>query len=299
MGTDDSESYEHERPSHHVRVNPFWMDEVEVTNAQFKEFVDATAYETVAERQPTWDEIRKQVPPDTPKPPDSLLVAGSLVFYTPKDPVMLNDYSQWWRWQKGADWMHPEGPASTLDGKWDHPVVHIAFEDAQAFAKWKGKRLPTEAEWEFASRGGKQDERFSWGNELSPQGKMMANTFQGSFPMVNLKEDGFDSTSPVRSFPPNGYGLYDMIGNVWEWTTDLYDVDYFKRLSKNAVSENPKGPEKSFDPNEPYAIKHVTKGGSFLCASNYCSNYRPSARQGTAFDSGQSHRGFRCVKDVD
>ncbi len=299
MGTDEEESYPHEQPAHHVKVKAFWIDETEVTNQQFKEFVDATDYITVAEKKPTWEELKKQVPPGTPKPPDSVLVAGSLVFNPPKNPVSLDDYTQWWQWRKGVDWKHPEGPASTLEGRSNHPVVHIAYDDALAYATWKGKRLPTEAEWEFASRGGNEQQRYSWGNEVTPQGKLMANTFQGSFPVVNLTEDGFGSTSPVKSFPPNNYGLYDMIGNVWEWTSDWYDINYFKTLSRNAVTDNPQGPGKSFDPNEPYAMKRVTKGGSFLCATDYCTNYRPSARQGTAFDSGQSHIGFRCVKDVE
>jgi len=299
MGTNEAESYDHERPAHRVRLKAFWIDETEVTNQQFKEFADATGYVTVAEKKPEWEELQKQVPPGTPRPPDSVLVAGSLVFHPPKEPVMLNDYTQWWRWENGVSWKHPEGPGSTLDEKWSHPVVHIAFDDAQAYATWKGKRLPTEAEWEFASRGGVEQQRYSWGNEVTPQGKLMANTFQGSFPVADLREDGFGSTSPVKSFPPNSYGLYDMIGNVWEWTSDWYDVDYFKKLSKNAVTENPPGPDKPFDANDPYALKRVTKGGSFLCASNYCTNYRPSARQGSAFDSGQSHIGFRCVKDVE
>ncbi|HZI25755.1 MAG TPA: formylglycine-generating enzyme family protein [Chryseolinea sp.] len=298
MGTDEQESYAHERPAHHVKVKAFWIDETEVTNQQFKEFVDATGYITVAEKKPTWEELKKQVPPGTPKPHDSVLVAGSLVFDPPANPVSLDDYTQWWKWEKGVDWKHPEGPASTLEGRENHPVVHIAYDDALAYVKWKGKRLPTEAEWEFASRGGNEQQRYSWGNEVTPQGKLMANTFQGSFPVMNLREDGFGATSPVKSFPPNNYGLYDMIGNVWEWTSDWYDVNYFRTLSKS-LANNPLGPDKPFDPNEPYAMKRVTKGGSFLCANDYCTNYRPSARQGTAFDSGQSHIGFRCVKDVE
>ena len=298
MGTDEEDSYDHERPAHRVSVNSFWIDETEVTNAQFEEFVKATGYVTIAERKPDWEEIRKQVPPGTPRPPDSLMEAGSLVFHTPTVPVILNDYSQWWKWKKGVDWKHPSGPESDLSGKSNHPVVHVAYDDALAFAKWKGKRLPTEAEWEFASRGGKQQERYAWGEEVTTQGKFMANTFQGSFPLKNLSEDGFESTSPVKSFPPNNYGLYDMIGNVWEWTSDWYDANYFKALSKNAITNNPQGPEKPFDPQDIYAMKRVTKGGSFLCASNYCVNYRPTARQATAFDSGQSHIGFRCVKDT-
>jgi sulfatase modifying factor 1 len=297
MGTDEPDTYEHERPAHNVRVKGFWMDETEVTNEQFRVFTEATNYITVAERKPEWKDLQKQLPPYTPKPPDSLLVPGALVFDAPSGTVMLNDLSLWWKWTKGADWKHPDGPQSNLDGKWQHPVVHIAYEDAAAYATWAGKRLPTEAEWEFASRGGKQQTRYSWGNEVTPGGKLMANTFQGSFPSSNLKEDGFEGSAPVKSFPPNEYGLYDMIGNVWEWTSDWHDPNYYTTLSQNAVTLNPHGPAKSFDPNEPYAQKRVTKGGSFLCANNYCLNYRPSARQGTAFDSGQSHIGFRCVKD--
>jgi formylglycine-generating enzyme required for sulfatase activity len=297
MGTDDPESYDHERPAHRVEVSGFWMDETEVTNAQFKAFTDATNYITVAERKPDWEQLRKELPPGTPKPADSVLVAGSLTFNAPAEAVMLNDYSQWWKWKPGADWKHPEGQDSNLEGRWNHPVIHVAYEDALAYAQWAGKRLPTEAEWEFASRGGKEQERYGWGSEVTPQGKFMANTFQGSFPNNNLKEDGFESSSPVKSFPPNAYGLYDIIGNVWEWTSDWYDVNYFKTLSTANVTRNPLGPEKPYDPNEPYAQKRVTKGGSFLCASNYCVNYRPSARQGTAFDSGTSNVGFRCVKD--
>jgi formylglycine-generating enzyme required for sulfatase activity len=299
MGTNDAESYEHERPAHRVRVKGFLMDETEITNAQFREFVDATGYVTVAGRKPSWEELSKQLPPGTPRPADSILVAGSVVFRAPSAPVMLNDYSQWWKWEKGVSWQHPEGAGSDLDGKWDHPVVHIAYEDAEAFAKWKNKRLPTEAEWEFASRGGRVQQTYSWGSEVTPEGKFMANTFQGSFPVRNLIEDGFEATAPVRTFPANEYGLYDMIGNVWEWTSDWYDATYFQMLAKtNAVSDDPQGPERTYDPLDPYAMKRVTKGGSFLCASNYCVNYRPSARQATSFDSGQSHIGFRCVKDV-
>ena len=300
MGTDDEESYDHERPAHRVKVKTFWIDETEVTNKQFDEFVQATGYVTVAERKPSWEDLKVQLPPGTPPPPDSILVPGSLVFFQPEHPVTLNDYSQWWKWEKGANWKHPEGVGSTLEGKWNHPVVHMAYEDAAAYCDWAKKRLPTEAEWEYASQGKNQkQQRYSWGSELAPNGKLMANTFQGSFPMRNLKEDGFETTSPVKSFPPNDFGLYDMIGNVWEWTSDWYDVNYFQTLSRNALSDNPKGPDKPNDPLEPYSRKRVTKGGSFLCASNYCTNYRPTARQGTSFDSGQSHLGFRCVRDAE
>jgi sulfatase modifying factor 1 len=209
----------------------------------------------------------------------------------------MNDYSQWWKWTPGADWRHPDGPDSNIKGKDNHPVVHVAYEDVMAYCQWVGKRLPTEAEWEFASRGGADQERYSWGNEFNPKGKWMANTFQGSFPVRNLVDDGFEKSSPVKSFEHNEYGLYDMIGNVWEWTSDWYDAKYFQSLAAGGIAVNPRGPEKPFDPNEPYSMKRVTKGGSYLCASNYCVNYRPSARQGTSFDSGMSNVGFRCVSD--
>ncbi len=297
MGTDDAEAYDHERPAHQVRVSGFWMDETEVTNEQFAAFVGATGYITVAERKPSWEDLKKQSPPNTPPPPDSLLVPGSLVFIPPSEPVTLNDYTQWWHWVAGASWKHPEGPGSDLEGRMQHPVVHIAYEDAAAYCEWADKRLPTEAEWEFASRGGVEQQRYAWGNTVKVNGRYMANTFQGSFPNRNLEEDGFERLSPVRSFPANAYGLYDMIGNVWEWTSDWYHVDYFKQLARAPLTVDPKGPEKSWDPFEPYAIKRVSKGGSFLCSDEYCVNYRPSARQGTAFDSGMSNLGFRCVRD--
>lgn len=289
MGTNSKESYEHERPAHLVKVNSFWMDTTEVTNAQFKMFVEATDYKTIAERKPDWEELKKQLPEGTPKPPDSVLVAGSLVFQPPAGFVSLHDYSQWWVWTTGADWQNPEGPATTIEARWNHPVVHIAYEDAKAYCNWIGKRLPTEAEWEFAARVSE--------DETQSENKPSANYFQGSFPVRNLLEDGFDRTAPVGSFEPNQNGLYDMIGNVWEWTSDLYNINYFATLPANRVTENPVGPEVSYDPAEPGITKYVTKGGSFLCASNYCSNYRTTARQGTAFDSGMSNVGFRCVKN--
>jgi formylglycine-generating enzyme len=294
MGTDEEESYAAEKPAHRVKVDGFWMDVTEVTNEQFKEFVDATHYITVAERVPEWDELKKQLPPDAKKPAMAF-AAGSLTFTPPSYSVSLDDYTQWWSWTPGASWQHPEGKGSNLDGRWKHPVVHVAYDDAVAYAKWAGKRLPTEAEWEFASRGGRDSKRYSWGDDYKPQGKFMANTFQGVFPGKNDGEDGFPGTSPVKSFPPNSYGLYDMIGNAWEWTNDYFNVNYYAELAKSPLSVNPQGADKPYDPREPYAVKRVTRGGSFLCATTYCVNFRPSARQGTAFDSGMSHVSFRCV----
>ncbi|MBL0745807.1 formylglycine-generating enzyme family protein [Chryseolinea lacunae] len=287
MGTDDPEAPPHEHPAHRVQVHAFWMDETEVTNAQFDAFVKATKYVTVAERPLVWEELQKELPSGTPPMADSLLRAGTIIFNPPDHPVLLNDISQWWQWKVGANWKAPEGPGTDLHGRWDHPVIHIAYEDAEAYARWANKRLPTEAEWEFASSVERK--------QPNAANSVLANTFQGSFPFKDLGEDGFAGTAPVKSFPANSFGLYDMIGNVWEWTQDWYDPRYFKELTHAAVTKDPNGPVQSFDPAEPYIPKRVTKGGSFLCSSNYCSNYRTSARQGSAVDSGQSHIGFRCV----
>lgn len=295
MGTDDPESYEAERPAHRVRVDGFWMDATEVTNAQFRKFVEETGYITTAEKKPQWEEMKKVLPPGTPKPNDDLLVPGSLTFTPPTYAISLDDYSQWWSWTKGADWKHPEGPGSNIDGKDNYPVVHVSYDDAVAYSKWAGKRLPTEAEWEFASRGAREGQRYSWGNEFKPAGKFMANTFQGTFPSRNESEDGFAGAAPVRSYEPNDFGLYDIIGNCWEWTSDYYDISYYATLAKSGLAVNPKGPAKTNDPREPFSNKRVTRGGSFLCASDYCVNFRPSARQGSAYDTGMSHIGFRCV----
>ena len=295
MGSNAS-GYPIEGPAHRVQVNDFYIDKTEVTNREFREFVEHTGYVTTAEHAPTWEELKEQLPPGTP-PPDSPLAAGSVVYVQPDTSVhSMSDYSQWWKWVEGANWRSPEGPGSNLENRWDHPVVHIALKDAQAYCSWKGKRLPTEAEWEYASRGGKDGLPFSWGTEVQPEGKFMANTFQGAFPVRDLVLDGFNGTAPVKSFPPNAYGVYDMIGNVWEWTSDYYDATYYASLP-NTLVENPTGSTKSFDPQEPHAKKYVIKGGSYLCADNYCSNYRPSARQAAAFDSGTSNLGFRCVRN--
>jgi formylglycine-generating enzyme len=296
MGTNDADAHEAEKPAVNVAVNGFWMDETEVTNAQFEEFVKATGYLTLAERPIDWEELKKQLPPGTPKPDDSDLLPGSLVFSPPARPVPLTDISQWWIWTTGADWRHPEGPKSSIEGKENHPVVHIAFEDAEAYAKWAGKRLPSEFEWEFAARGGVNGKRFAWGDELTPEGKFLANTFQGNFPNRNEGADGFIGTSPAKAFPANSFGLYDMIGNVWELTSDWYDALKLARLAGHAPKLDA-GMNPCYNPNNPYAMERVIKGGSFLCAPNYCVNYRPSARQGHAFDSGTSNVGFRLVKD--
>ncbi|HEX5034095.1 MAG TPA: formylglycine-generating enzyme family protein [bacterium] len=299
MGTDDPRSMPNERPAHRVKVDGFWIDEHPVTNAEFQKFVEATGYLTTAERKPDWEELKKQVPPGTPKPPEEMLVAGSLVYSPPDQAVPLNNLANWWRWVPGADWRHPEGPGSDLKGREGHPVVQVSWDDAMAYAKWIGKRLPTEAEWEIAARGGLAGKRYAWGDEFMPGGHHMANTFQGEFPHRAKTEDGYLGTSPVGVFPANGYGLFDMAGNVWQWTSDWYRVDTFQEQASQGHCENPQGPEKSFDPADPYAPKRVVKGGSFLCHVSYCESYRPSARRGTPPDTGSSHTGFRLVKPVE
>jgi formylglycine-generating enzyme len=295
MGTDDVSSFPNERPAHGVHVAGFWIDDHDVTNAEFAKFVEATGYVTTAERKPDWEELKKELPPDTPKPDDSKLVAGSLVFTPTARPVPLDDLSAWWHWIPGACWRHPEGPGSSIEGRANHPVVQVSWYDAVAYAKWAGKRLPTEAEWEFAARGGLEGKRYVWGDEFRPGGKYLANTWQGLFPVTNTAEDGFVGTSPVKSFPPNGYGLYDMAGNVWQWCSDWYRVDAFTELASKNVCRDPAGPNESWDPADPYTPKRVVKGGSFLCNPSYCASYRPSARRGTPPDTGSSHTGFRCV----
>jgi formylglycine-generating enzyme required for sulfatase activity len=299
MGTDDPNSMPNERPAHRVKVDGFWMDITTVTNAQFHEFVAATGYKTIAERKPDWEELKKQVPPGTPKPDDSLLVPGSLVFTPPNHPVDLRDMTGWWVWKPGADWQHPSGPESNIEGKDNYPVVQVAWDDAVAYAVWAGKRLPTEAEWEFAARGGLEKARFAWGDEFRPNGQWMCNTFTGHFPDRNTKEDGYEGVAPVKSFPPSQYGLYEISGNVWQWCSDWFRSDVHEQTSKTTQGccANPKGPLESLDIHDPYAPKRVIKGGSFMCNPSYCESYRPSARRGTPPDTGSSHVGFRCVKD--
>ena len=297
MGGDNKQAADDEYPKHKVSVNGFWIDVTEVTNAQFAKFIKATGYITTAERKPDWNELKKQVPPGTPKPDDSLLVAASLVFKQPGRSVPLNDYSQWWVWKKGADWRHPHGPGSNIKGKDNYPVVHVSWFDAVTYCKWAGKRLPTEAEWEWAARGGLQNNIYPWGNENVDAGQPKANTWQGSFPNQNTVRDKFFYTAPVASFKPNGYGLYDMAGNVWEWCADYYNNKYYSTINKPNGVSNPKGPANSYDPDEPYAKKRVIRGGSFLCNDSYCSGYRVARRMKSTEDSGMEHLGFRCVQD--
>jgi sulfatase modifying factor 1 len=298
MGTDDPDSMANERPAHRVRVDGFWMDATDVTNAAFRRFVEATNYVTTAERKPDWEEMKKQLPPGTPKPADDQLVPGSLVFTPTPGPVPFDDLSRWWRWVPGASWRHPEGPDSNLDGKDDHPVVQVSWEDAAAYARWAGKRLPTEAEWEHAARGGLEGKRFVWGDEFRPGGQYRANTYQGEFPVRDTAADGYAGTSPVKAFPPNGYGLYDMAGNVWQWCSDWYRADAHEQGARQGCCANPAGPRDCWDPTNPYAPERVIKGGSFLCSPAYCESYRPSARRGTPPDTGSSHIGFRCVRSA-
>jgi formylglycine-generating enzyme required for sulfatase activity len=290
MGSD--KHYPEEKPTHLVRVDPFWMDTHAVTNAQFTEFVDATGYPTIAEQLLNLE--------DYPGANPEVAVPGALVFRMTDGRVDLTDVRQWWHYVPGASWRRPEGPGTNLSGREDHPVVHVSFADAEAYAAWAGKRLPTEAEWEFAARGGLDAAEFVWGDAFMPGGKHMANTWQGPFPWRNFAADGFERTAPVGSYPPNGYGLYDMAGNVWEWTTDWYAARHPDAAAKPCcVPDNPRGApmEGSYDPRTPqFRIgRKVVKGGSFLCAPNYCRRYRPASRQPQMIDSAMSHIGFRCV----
>jgi len=276
------------RPVHRVAVDGFWMDETEVTNAQFAEFVEATGYVTVAERKPKAE--------DFPGAPPETLVPGAIVFTPPPGPVPLDNMLAWWRYEPGASWRHPEGPSSDLKGRERFPVVQVAYEDAEAYAKWAGKRLPTEAEWEFAARGGMAGKRFAWGDNLLPEGKWMANIYQGNFPVKDLGDDGFAGAAPVGSFPANGYGLRDMAGNVWEWCADWYRADYYEQLAKTGVARNPHGPANSLDPQEPGVPKRVQRGGSFLCSEQYCARYLVGSRGKGEPSSASNHLGFRCVR---
>jgi sulfatase modifying factor 1 len=279
------------RPIHRVYVDGFWMDKTDVTNEEFARFVKATGYVTIAERKPRAE--------DFPGAPPENLVAGAVVFSPPDHAVPLNDHYQWWSYVKGANWRHPEGPASSLNGREKYPVVDVAYADALAYAKWAGKRLPTEAEWEFAARGGLAGKRYPWGDEFQPGGKWMANTHQGHFPDKDTGADGYVGIAPVAEFPPNGYGLYDMAGNVWQWTSDWYRPDYYQQLAATGgVARNPQGPAASYDPAEPNDKKKVHRGGSFLCTDQYCSRYVVGTRGKGEVSTGTNHLGFRCVKTV-
>jgi len=285
-----SEAFADARPIHRVSVDPIFMDTHEVTNAEFAAFVEATGYATIAEQKPTAEEF--------PGVPEDQLVAGSLVFTPPPKGSNPSQYVQWWRWQPGADWQHPYGPDSNIEGKGDWPVVHVAWEDAAAYAKWAGKRLPTEAEWEFAARGGQSGELYAWGNQWHPEGSAMANTFQGTFPTENTAGDGFTRLAPVGQYPANPFGLQDMAGNVWEWCADWYHYSYYQMLGSDQVHENPAGPDQSFDPTEPGMRKKVQRGGSFLCTDQYCSRYMVGSRGRGEWRTGSDHVGFRCVRDA-
>jgi formylglycine-generating enzyme len=307
MGSDHQLSQRNERPTHRVKVNGLWMDRTHVTNDQFAAFVQATNYKTTAEKTPDWETIRVQLPPGTPKPPVSALVPGAMVFIGTNAPVNLRDYSQWWHYVPGANWQHPQGPNSNIESKGNHPATQLSYEDVMAYAKWTGKRLPTEAEWEFAARGGLNQATFAWGNEFIPDGKRLANTWdlkKSPFPVVSPKAGGAIGTLPVGTFPENGYGLFDMTGNAWQWVADSYRADYFLIQAKengSKIIDNPKGPSNSFDPTgygfPANAPKKTIRGGSFLCNEDYCLSYRPSARRGNDPYTAMSHIGFRLVKD--
>jgi formylglycine-generating enzyme len=295
MGSDAEYAGEQERPAHRVRLDGFFIDETDVTNAQFRAFVEATGYVTTAERKPTLDEIMVHSMPGTEPPREEDLVPGSVVFQAPEKAVDLKDVRLWQHWVPGADWRHPLGPGSNIDGLDDHPVVHVSWYDADAYAKWAGKRLPTEAEWEYAARGGLENKKYVWGDEAFSEERPQCNNFQGDFPHGNRASDGFARTSPVKTFSPNGYGLYDMAGNVWQWCGDWFLPDAYQRDAHRGTVENPIGPAHSFDPLE-RSPERVHRGGSFLCCVGYCFNYRPSARMGCTPDTGMSHLGFRCVR---
>jgi formylglycine-generating enzyme len=284
MGSNDP-AFADSQPLHEVEVSGFWMDEHEVTNAEFARFVAATGYKTVAERELN--------PADYPGVPADKLVPGSGVFTPPAQQVSLDNPLQWWSYVPGAYWRHPAGPGSSIEGRPNDPVVQVCYEDAVAYARWAGKRLPTEAEWEYAAQGGKGQQPYYWGEELKPDGRWVANIYQGDFPEKNSAEDGFTGVAPVKSYPGNGYGLYDLDGNVWEWCADFYRPDYYA----HSPAKNPRGPKDSYDPYEPGVIKRVQRGGSFLCSDQYCTRYKPGSRGKGEPTSASNNLGFRCVQD--
>lgn len=284
-----------EKPAHRVTVDGFFMDITEVTNKQFKEFVEQTKYVTIAEREIDWEEIKKQLPPNTPKLHDSILQPGSLIFNKKVTAVVnMNNYSQWWTWKIGANWKHPSGPDSTIEEKDDFPVVHVAYQDAIAYCRWANRALPTEAQWESAAQGNNTTSIFTWGNDDTILNSY-ANTWQGDFPTKNNSKDGFEFIAPIKSYPPNSIGLFDMTGNVWEITSDFFNVNYYNDITTSKPLLNPKGAEASYNPINPYQIERVIKGGSFLCHASYCASYRISAKMGVTIDSGSDHVGFRTV----
>ncbi|MBP0630532.1 formylglycine-generating enzyme family protein [Cupriavidus sp. AcVe19-1a] len=301
MGSSSERARQNERPAHKVRLKGFWMDQFHVTNREFSAFVRATGYVTTAERRPSWESLRAQMPLGTPRLPDSALVPGGVVFVGTNKPVSLADYSRWWRYVAGASWRHPAGPGSTIEGKDEHPVVQVSYEDVLAYAKWMGKRLPTEAEWEYAARGGLEQATYAWGNLLKPDGKTMGKTWDEGkqvFPVQSQSPKILPGTAPVGLYPANGYSLHDMAGNAWQWVADWYRADAFARqASASKVAVDPAGPSDSFDPDgiRPDAPKRVIRGGSFLCSEAYCEGYRISARQGQDPYSSSSNIGFRLV----
>jgi sulfatase modifying factor 1 len=302
MGGDSLLAKANERPAHKVRVHGFWMDRAPVTNAQFAAFVAATSYVSTAERPPSWETLTAQLPAGSPKPPDDALVPGGMVFVGTERPVNLNDYTQWWQYVPGANWRHPEGPGSSIGDKDDYPVVQVSYDDALTYARWAGKRLPTEAEWEFAARGGLNQATYTWGNEFAPGRHKMANVWEGSaqpFPVIEPHSQTRLGRSQVCTFPRNGYGLCDMAGNVWQWVADWYRADAFKIEAQRPEPVDPQGPSDSYDTDDPStptnAPKRVTRGGSFLCNQSYCMSYRVSARQGSDPDTSTSHIGIRLV----
>jgi sulfatase modifying factor 1 len=298
MGSNSPLARNNEKPAHKVKIDSFWMDQTDVTNAEFAKFIQATGYVTTAERKPDWETLKVQLPSGTQKPSADKLVPGAMVFVGTTHPVSLDNVSQWWQFIPGANWRHPQGPSTTIHGKDNFPVVQVSYEDVEAYAKWVGKRLPTEAEWEYAARGGLEQKNYNWGNDFAPAGKSMANTYPGKqFPVVNEKIKV--GTSQVANYPPNGYGLYDMAGNVWQWVADWYRADAFVLEAEKTRVINPQGPTESYDPGDGFtpanAPKRVIRGGSFLCNENFCTSYRPSARRGADPYNPMSHIGFRLV----
>jgi sulfatase modifying factor 1 len=296
MGASDSRAYPDEYPAHQVQVRAFWMDEYEVTNAEFAAFVEATGYITTAEKPISWEELAPTLPPGTPRLPDEALRPGALVFRATEGAVPLHEHYRWWAWTPGANWRQPEGPGSSIKGRENHPVVQVSWHDARAYAAWAGKRLPTEAEWEWAARGGLEGGVYPWGTQSLEDGGPKANYWEGDFPYRNTLIDGYALTAPVGRYPANDYGLYDMAGNVWEWCQDWYHPDYYRSIQDGA--DNPQGPKFSFDPDEPAVPKRVLRGGSFLCNDAYCAGYRVAARMKSSPETGLQHSGFRCVRDT-